>query len=105
MRRELSKNFVIFFAGGTLYYLIEFIYKSLVSTNPTHWTMFVLGGILALFIDLENEYIPWDMSLIKQGCLGAIAITTLEFMFGIILNIYLKLNIWDYSHLPFNIIG
>lgn len=103
--RELSKNLVIFLAGGTIYYIIEFVYKSFISNSPTHWTMFLLGGILALFIDLENEYIPWEMSLIKQGCLGALVITILEFIFGVILNIWLGLGIWDYSHLPFNIIG
>lgn len=105
IKRELSKNLVIFITGGTIYYLIEFVYKSLFSSSPTHWTMFLLGGLLALVIDLENEYIPWEMSLIKQGCLGALAITALEFIFGVVLNIWLGLGIWDYSNLPFNIMG
>jgi len=102
---HLSKNILIFLAGGLLYFLIEYLWKTCISGSYCHWSMFLLGGILALFIDLENEYIPWNMSLIQQGCLGALAITILEFIFGIILNIWLDLGIWNYSHLPLNIMG
>ena len=77
----------MFAAGGSVYYLIEFVYKTYISNSPTHWAMFLLGGILALFIDLLNEHIEWDMSVILQGGLGALAITILEFIFGVILNI------------------
>ncbi len=32
-------------------------------------------------------------------------ITTLEFIVGYIVNIILKWNVWDYSNMPFNIMG
>lgn len=32
-------------------------------------------------------------------------ITVLEFVFGLIFNIWLGMNIWDYSALPLNIMG
>ena len=37
--------------------------------------------------------------------LSSIAITDLEFITGIIVNLILHLNVWDYSNLPFNLLG
>ena len=38
-------------------------------------------------------------------CLLSILITVFEFILGYILNIKLGLGIWDYSNIPFNIMG
>ena len=67
--------------------------------------MFLLGGLCFVLIGEINEVIPWEMSIIKQGIIGAAIITSLEFISGVILNLVLKLGIWDYSNLPFNILG
>lgn len=99
------KPLVLFIVGGSIYYLIEFIYKTFISGGILHWSMFLLGGLCFLIIGALNEKLPWEMSIIKQGLIGAIIVTVLEFVFGIILNTILKLNIWDYSHLPLNIMG
>ena len=45
------------------------------------------------------------MKFEKQMAIGAIIITALEFIVGVIVNLILKWNIWDYSMLPFNILG
>jgi uncharacterized membrane protein len=37
--------------------------------------------------------------------MGSIIVTILEFIAGCILNLWLGLNVWDYSDLPFNILG
>ena len=37
--------------------------------------------------------------------MSSIIITTLEFITGIVVNIGLGWNVWDYSNLPFNIYG
>ena len=58
-----------------------------------------------LILGSLNENIPWNWSLLTQGLIGTAIITSLEFLFGYILNIQLQLNIWDYSHLPFNYKG
>ena len=99
------KPLVLFTVGGSIYYLIEFVYKTFVSGGILHWSMLLLGGLCFLIIGALNEKLPWEMSIIKQGLIGAIIVTVLEFVFGIVLNTILKLNIWDYSHLPFNIMG
>lgn len=102
---NIARDFILFLVGGTIYYLIEFIWKNFVSHGICHWSMFLLGGLCFLIIGGLNEYIPWEMGLPKQAVIGSIIITGLEFIFGIILNIWLKLNIWNYSTLPFNILG
>lgn len=36
---------------------------------------------------------------------GSALITGIEYIFGVIFNIILKKNVWDYSRMPFNISG
>lgn len=100
-----NKNLILFCVGGSIYYTIEFIWKNFISHGICHWSMFLLGGLCFLIIGAINEYLPWEMSLPKQSLIGALIITGLEFIFGLILNIWLKLGIWDYAALPFNILG
>lgn len=45
------------------------------------------------------------MPLWKQIGIGEIVVLALEFITGCIVNIWLGWNIWDYSSLPFNILG
>lgn len=109
MKKSLANNIardsILFAVGGTIYYLIEFLWKNLVSHGICHWSMFLLGGLCFVIIGSLNEYIPWEMGLPKQTFIGASIITVLEFVFGVILNLWLKLSIWDYSTLPLNILG
>lgn len=98
--KQLLKNIILLFVGGLLYISIELLWR-----GHTHWTMFVLGGICFYYIGLVNEDFTWDMSLIKQMLIGAVAITALELLFGVIVNGVYKLNVWDYSNIPFNFLG
>lgn len=45
------------------------------------------------------------MPLIRQQLIAAFGITMIEFASGLILNVWLKLNMWDYSNMPGNILG
>ncbi len=101
---EEQKNSVLFCFGGTLYYLIEVVWKSIRGGN-THWAMFLLGGLSFLLIGLINEKISWEMGFVWQALIGAAIITGLEFCAGMILNVWFGLGIWDYSHLPLNVMG
>lgn len=63
------------------------------------------GGLCFLFCGSINEFLRWDMLIWKQMFICAVGITAIEFLSGYILNIVLGLGIWDYSNMPFNIIG
>lgn len=94
------KSLCLFGIGGLLYYIIEILWR-----GYSHMSMFILGGICFLLIGIINEKFTFEIPLWKQQIIATIIITMLEFIFGFILNVILKLNIWDYSHLPFNIMG
>ena len=97
---NLVKSVLLFFVGGLLYYLIEVVWR-----GYSHWTMFFLGGLCFVCIGLINEILPWEMPLWKQGIIGALMITVLEYAVGCIVNIGLGWNVWDYSDVPFNVHG
>lgn len=100
MLNNFVKSILLFFVGGLLYYLIEVVWR-----GYSHWTMYCLGGLCFVCIGLINEILPWEMPLWKQGIIGALLITVLEYAVGCIVNIGFGWNVWDYSDVPFNIQG
>ena len=54
---------------------------------------------------LLNEHIGWDMPFPLQMLIGCLIITGTELIAGIVLNMWLGLNIWDYSNMPLNLWG
>ncbi|MEY8355462.1 hypothetical protein AALB39_19175 [Lachnospiraceae bacterium 54-53] len=94
------KPVILFMAGGILYFIIEIQLR-----GWSHWTMFLLGGVCFVCLGLINEWIPWQMPLLKQMFLGMIMITYFELLTGCVVNIWLGWGIWDYSHMPGNILG
>ena len=83
-----------------IYFSIELAYK-----GDSHFSMFITGGAAFLLIGGINSYFDRNMPLIKQMLFSAVIITLLEFISGVIVNIWLDLNVWDYSHIPFNLMG
>lgn len=98
--RTILKHAVLALIGGCVYFLIELLWR-----GHSHWTMVVMGGVCFILIGDINEFIPWNMPLILQGGIGSAVITSMELVCGVILNIWLKLDIWDYSTMPFNFLG
>ena len=94
------KHIALFAIGAVLYAVIEIIWR-----GYTHWTMAVLGGLLFVLIGGINNWIPWDMPLCLQAIIGSLLVTGAELIAGIILNLWLNLGIWDYSEMPFNVLG
>ena len=83
-RRVRRKHLALAITGGLLYILIETIWR-----GYSHWTMFVLGGICFLALGMINEVLPWEMPLRQQMLLGACIITSMEFLTGCIVNLWL----------------
>lgn len=98
--KAIPKHAVLALCGGCVYFLIEMAWR-----GHSHWTMAVLGGVCFVLIGDINEFIPWNMPLILQGAIGSGIVTVLELASGIILNLWLGLGIWDYSNMPFNLLG
>lgn len=98
--KNVLKILVLLLIGGTIYFCVEMLWR-----GYSHISMFFVGGICFIAIGAINEYIPWEMGLIQQSIIGACLVTGIEFISGLILNIWLGFGIWDYSNLPFNIMG
>ncbi len=103
--KKIMKPLILFSIGGSIYISIEIIYRSLMDKPPTHWVMFVLGGLAFLIIGRLNEHIDWEMPFWLQVLIGTAVVLVLEFIFGCVLNLWLGLAIWDYSNMPFNLLG
>jgi Predicted membrane protein len=98
--KTIFKYLVLGTVGGTAYTFIELLYR-----GYSHWTMYFVSAVSFILIGLINEYISWDMKLCKQMTIGACIVTLMEFISGYIINIKLGWQVWDYSNLPFNIMG
>lgn len=98
--KSLIKYVVLFFFGGLVYYLIEILWR-----GYSHWTMIILGGLCFVVVGLINNILPWNMVIELQALIGAVLITSLEFVVGLIVNVNLGWDIWDYSNVPFNFLG
>ena len=91
---------LLFWIGFMMYISIEVIYR-----GHSHWSMGLAGGICFLFIGGLNQRFNWETDVLVQMIISMLFITALEFFAGVILNIWLKLDIWDYSALRFNLLG
>jgi uncharacterized membrane protein len=99
-RYNVLKYVVIFISGAIIYMGLEMLWR-----GYTHWTMGLVAGIATILIGLINEIFPKDTPLMVQAPIASLIITELEYISGEILNVYLGLNIWDYSQMPFNVDG
>lgn len=97
---NFMKYMFLFLSGGFAYGGIEILFR-----GYSHISMFIAGGICFILIGLLNELYSWDMAVVSQMVISALIVTTVEFVVGVIVNIYLKLNVWDYSTLPYNFCG
>lgn len=86
--------------GSIIYMNLEILWR-----GYTHWTMGILGGICFICLGLINEILSWETPLVLQMLIGSIIITILEFITGCIVNLWLGWNVWDYSELPYNLLG
>lgn len=98
--KNIIKYLILGIIGGFAYVIIEILYR-----GHSHWSMFIVSAVAFISIGLINEFISWDMKLWKQMLIGSGIVTVLEFISGYILNIKLGWLIWDYSNVPFNIMG
>lgn len=96
---KILKYATLFLIGGLMYYALEVIFRGF--SFPA---MFVCGGLCFILCGVINEK-NRCMPLILQMLVASIGITAIEFVFGLVLNVWLGLGMWDYSNMPLNILG
>lgn len=109
MRRSIGKWFLsilLWVWTGTLYFFIEVMWKSAHGKPESiSWTMLLLAMILAIPLERFGAELPWEMPLSLQAVICGTAITVTEFLAGLVLNVWLKMGVWDYSQMKYNILG
>lgn len=98
--KRLQKTLLEAAVGGTAYCLLELAYR-----GRTHPSMFAAGGLCFAAIGAVNRRLPARTCLAKRCLMGCGIITTVEFVTGCVVNLLLKLRVWDYSKQPFNVLG
>ena len=98
--RHVLKSTILAVIGGLIYILIELLWR-----GHTHISMFILGGVCFVAIGLINELFPWELGIVWQSMIGTVIVTVCEFITGLVVNVWLGLNVWDYSNMPFNVMG
>lgn len=97
--KKLKKNVICFTIGGIGYAIIELIWR-----KHTHWTMVIAGGICFIIFSRIAERFK-EKPLAYKAVLCSLAVTGVELIFGIVFNIVFRMNVWDYSNIPFNFLG
>ncbi len=88
---------IVYFLGAALYGLAELLWR-----GWTHWTMLLCGGLCFTLM-----YIIADSTLkrTQKWIACAAVITAVEFETGLLVNLILGWDVWDYSDMRFNLMG
>lgn len=89
----------VFLLGGGAYGLMEILFR-----GHTHWTMLVTGGACVLTMFYLREWLL-TQPLAVGALAGAVIITAYELSVGVIVNLKLGWQVWDYSAQPGNVLG
>ena len=90
-----AERIFAFLIGGSAYVSIELLYK-----GQSHITMFFAGAICFLLLHMLEEHLS-EVGLLYRCIIYASIITGVEFVFGLVFNVFLGMNIWDYSERPY----
>lgn len=90
---------LLFGFGFFGYGLIEIIWR-----GRTHPSMSLAGGITFCILTAISEKLK-PFNFLYRCILGGIFITFVELIFGTVVNLWLKSDVWDYSMFPINFAG
>ncbi|MBR5263576.1 MAG: hypothetical protein IKV50_02665 [Clostridia bacterium] len=97
----MKRLLLLFGVCGTVYVLLELIYR-----GRSHISMFFAGGISAVGIFLCcNCRRMKNKCLLLKCAMGSGIITAVEFLTGVAVNLWMQLQVWDYSAMPMNLLG
>lgn len=97
--KAFLKYLTLFLVGGAFYYALEMLFR-----GYSFLAMAGCGGLCFIICGVLNEK-DRCMPLVLQMAIAAFGITAIEFVFGLVLNVWLDLGMWDYSNMPGNILG
>lgn len=105
VKDKIFNVFVVWLTGGIVYYFAEILFR-----GYSHFSMMICGGLCFLLVGnignlILNSKDNIIISIIKIMLIGAMIITTLEYITGMIVNVKYNLKVWDYSDMKYNVNG
>ena len=97
--KKTKKYSLLFILGAIGYAAIETIWR-----GYTHWSMMIAGGVCFVLFSIVANRMK-DKHILAKAGVCAVGVTAIEFVFGVVFNLWLKMDVWDYSNMPLNILG
>ena len=94
---KILKNILFFLLGGAGYVGLELLWR-----GRSHASMFLAGGLCFLLLGKLDKTQP-RLPLLPRGLFGALTITSVELLAGLIAN--RDYRVWDYRAMPLNFYG
>lgn len=91
---------LLFLTGSCAYPTLEMMWR-----GHTHYSMAIAGGACLCLIDKICCEKLSHKGMYAKCAAGAGIITGVELVTGLVVNELLHYNVWDYSNVPFNILG
>ena len=99
MFKNLKIYLLIFCIGAVGYCFIELLWRG--HTLPS---MGLAGGLsFCLIAIIQRQLKP--LNFIYRCIASGLVITAIELIFGGVFNLWLHIGVWDYSLMPFNLLG
>lgn len=86
-----------FCGGGASYGLLEVLWR-----GYTHISMLIAGGVCFWLL---VRIAKMSCGLFAKSLIGGLCITSVEFISGCIVNMWLGLSVWDYTDEPMSLYG
>ena len=98
-QQRAADGALMFLTGAATYTAVELLWR-----GYSHWTMTLTGGVCVVLIHAANLRIK--RAAVAMRCLaGGCIITGVELAVGCVVNLLLGWNVWDYSAMPFDLLG
>ena len=97
----MKKIRTLWAALGVMYVAMETVFR-----GYSHPSMLAVGGLCGLLVGAINQHPRfYNAPVALQSAAGALIVLAVEFAAGCVLNLWLGLDVWDYSGLPGNLLG
>ena len=90
---------VVSLLGAVAYPSLEVLWR-----GYTHPSMAVAGAVACLLLYCQNSLYAGQPRLLR-GAVGAWLILLVEFVVGVVVNLFLGEGVWDYSAMPLDLLG
>ncbi len=100
IKNSYIKLLILIGIGGFAYCGIEVL-----SRGYSHISMFLLGGLCFFLVGGVSYLLGDRVPLVVKMLIGTLIITLGELLTGMVVNMWLGMDVWDYSSQKYNYLG